>query len=89
MINLVGSRVWLAPKNAKPAQPVVQQSDLPLGEPEQVAQPRPKHYKQETFLNTLFEISVGFSVSSAAVYGLVQLVHWTWHGLKVALPLGR
>jgi hypothetical protein len=72
MIHLIGSRVWLAPKNAKPAQPSAQPDTLS----EQVAWPRPKHYKQETFLNTLFEFSIGLCVLIGIMYGVVHAVQW-------------
>ena len=75
MINSAGSRVWLAPKNANPGQADPLQNALPA-QPLQVTRPRPKHYKQETFLNTLLEFSVGLSVLFGIVYGFVQLVKW-------------
>jgi hypothetical protein len=89
MMNLAGSGVWLAPKNAKPPDPLAQHNAQPEANPEQVTRPRPRHYQQETLLNTLFEFSIGLSALFGILYGLLQLVHWTWHALTIALPLGR
>jgi hypothetical protein len=89
MMNLAGSGFWSAPKNAKTAQPLAQHNAEPDANPGQVTRPRPRHYKQETFLNTVFEFSIGLSALFGILYGLLHLVHWAWHALTIALPLGR